>query len=192
MSLEPSNVSSQSPSAATPLLRVASPSVAPARLAVSKTGQSLLLLSLAFASYLAISHFFVQSVRVSGVSMLPTLADSRFYLLNRWVYYVRAPRRGEVVVIRDPLDNGFSVKRVVGLGGDQVVLRSGKVYLNGRELTEPYLSPGTRTFGSKLADETYQCGPEDYFLLGDNRNCSLDSRAYGPVPRSRIMGLIVH
>src|SRR5574340_355524 len=68
---------------------------------------------LAVAAYFIISHFFLQTVKVVGRSMLPTLHDSDHYLLNRWVYYVHSPQRCDVVVLRDPSDNGFSVKRII-------------------------------------------------------------------------------
>jgi signal peptidase I len=148
---------------------------------------------LACCSYLLVSHFFLQSVKVVGISMVPTLEDSRQYLLNRWILHVRAPHRAEVVVLRDPMDNGFSVKRVVAVAGDSVCLMHGAVYVNGQRLDEPYLPPGTATMGSATSQgEFFKCGPEQYFVLGDNRNFSIDSRAYGPVPRQNILGLIIH
>ena len=148
---------------------------------------------LACASYFFFSHFFLQSVKVVGISMVPTLQDSRQYLLNRWVLHVRAPRRTDVVVLRDPMDNGFSVKRVVAVGGDSVCLMHGSVYVNGQKLNEPYLLPGTATFPSpSLEQQFFKCAPDQFFVLGDNRNFSIDSRAYGPVPRRNILGLLLH
>ena len=83
-----------------------------------QTFQLLLVALLAVASYLAISHFFLQSVRVVGRSMVPTLYDSQHYLLNRWIFHVRPPQQGDIVVLRDPSDNGFSVKRVIATWDD--------------------------------------------------------------------------
>ena len=154
--------------------------------------QFALICVLATASYYVISHFLVESVRVVGESMHPTLEDAHRYLLNRWVLLLRAPHRGEIVVIRDPADNGLSVKRVVGVAGDRILLRDGKIYINGRQPSEPYLEAGTPTFpGPYLEEQQFQCGPDQYFVLGDNRNNSVDSRAYGPVARRAILGLIV-
>src|SRR6266404_1454434 len=79
--------------------------------------------ALAVASYFVISHFVLQTVQVAGVSMVPTLHDSERYFLNRWIYHVRAPQRGDVVVIRDPTDGGLSVKRIIGVEGDAVYLK---------------------------------------------------------------------
>ena len=124
--------------------------------------------------------------------MVPTLRDSQQYLLNRWVYFVREPRRTDVVVIRDPADNGYSVKRIIGVAGDAIYLKEGDVYINGRKLTEPYLSPQMPTYSyGKSREQLIVCGTDQYFVLGDNRMNSADSRTYGPISRKRILGLIV-
>jgi signal peptidase I len=154
--------------------------------------QCFIVLLLAAGSYLLISRFLLQSVKVVGRSMVPTLYDSQHYLLNRWVYHLHAPRHSDVVVLRDPSDNGFSVKRVIAAPGDSIYLRDGYVYLNGCKLREGYLAPGTPTFtDSKYRDQLILCGKDQYFLLGDNRLNSVDSRAYGPVPRKNILGPII-
>ena len=148
--------------------------------------------ALAMASYFVISHFVLQSVTVVGVSMVPTLQDSQHYFLNRWMYLVRTPQRNDIVVIRDPIDNGYSVKRIIGGPGDAITLKAGHVYVNGRKLDEPYLSPGTPTFPySAVTEQVIQCGKNQYFVLGDNRKNSTDSRTYGQVPRARVLGLII-
>ena len=148
--------------------------------------------ALAMASYFIISHFVLQSVQVVGVSMVPTLYDSQQYLLNRWVYYFRAPRRSDVVVLRDPVDKGFAVKRVIGTAGDRVYLKDGKVFVNGCKLNEPYLASGMPTFPYLAENEqSFTLGKDQFFVLGDNRRNSADSRTYGPVPRRSILGLIV-
>lgn len=163
-----------------------------ARPFLRQAGQFLVVASLACASYFFISHFFLQSVKVVGISMIPTLQDSRQYLLNRWVLHLRAPHRAEVVVLRDPLDHGFSVKRVIAVAGDSVCIMHGAVYVNGQKLAEPYLPPGTATFAPpSLQEQFFKCGAGQYFVLGDNRNYSIDSRAYGPVARRNILGLIL-
>ena len=148
--------------------------------------------SVALASYLIVSHFIVQSVEVVGVSMQPTLNNADHYFLNRWIYYVRSPRRGDVVVIKDPVDKGFSVKRIIATSGETVLVKNGMVTVNGSHLEEPYLASGTRTFpdGSRREQEL-QCKPGEFVVMGDNRMNSADSRSYGPVPRGNIMGLII-
>jgi signal peptidase I len=155
--------------------------------------QLLSVAALAVASYLVISHFLLQSVKVVGRSMVPTLYDSQRYLLNRWIYHLRTPQHSDIVVLRDPTDNGFSVKRVIAAPGDSIYLKDGNVYLNGCKLNEPYLAPRTPTFtDSKFRDQLILCGKDQFFLLGDNRLNSIDSRAYGPVPRRNILGPLVH
>jgi signal peptidase I len=157
-----------------------------------QAGEYLLVGLLALASFFFFSHFFLQSVRVVGASMFPTLRDSQRYLLNRWIFYVRAPHRTDVVVIRDPADNGFSVKRIVAGAGDSILLKDGDIFVNGHKLDEPYLPANTSTFATSGAKEqTFTCGKNQFFVLGDNRSNSIDSRAYGPVPRGNILGLII-
>jgi signal peptidase I len=124
--------------------------------------------------------------------MVPTLHDSQHYLLNRWIYLVRSPRLSDIVVLRDPSDNGFSVKRVIATPGDSIYLKDGSVYVNGCKLMENYLVPGTQTFTeSKYRDQLIVCGAGQFFVLGDNRMNSVDSRTYGPVPRRNILGPIL-
>jgi len=164
----------------------------PASSILRQTFQCLVVVVLAAASYFVISHFLLQSVRVAGRSMLPTLFDSQRYLLNRWIYHVHPPRHSDIVVLRDPGDNGLSVKRVIAAPGDSIYLKDGGVYVNGCKLNEPYLTPGTPTFTySKYRDQLILCGKDQFFVLGDNRLNSIDSRAYGPVPRRNILGPII-
>jgi signal peptidase I len=160
--------------------------------AVQQLGLMVLIGLLSVACYFGISHFLLESVQVVGVSMVPTLQDSNHYLLNRWAFNHRQPRRGDVVVIRDPADHGYSVKRIVAVAGESVHFVNGKVFINGKELNEPYLSANMLTFTYSQAKEQFiTCGKEQYFVMGDNRLASIDSRAYGPVLRQDILGLIV-
>lgn len=184
---EPESVSA-SPDVLSPALKARKP----ARSILRQSLQCLAIAVLAGASYFVISRFFVQSVKVVGSSMVPTLHDSQYYLLNRWVYHVHAPRQSDIVVLRDPSDNGFSVKRIIAMPGDSIYLKAGNVYVNGCRLREAYLPPGTPTFtDSKCRDQMILCGKDQFFLLGDNRQNSIDSRTYGPVPRGNILGPII-
>jgi signal peptidase I len=155
--------------------------------------QCLLALLVAYGSYFAFSNYFIQSVRVTGVSMHPTLRDKQHCFLNRWIFHVRSPRRGEVVVLRDPADQGLAVKRVIGLEGDIVTVHErGEISVNGRKLREPYLTPETKTFpGPHLREQTFVCHKDEFVVMGDNRMNSADSRSYGTVLRANILGLVV-
>ncbi len=159
---------------------------------VQNFGTVLLIIALSMACYFAISRFFVETVQVVGVSMVPTLEEGGHYVLNRWALHDRSPARFEVVVLRDPEDHGFSVKRVIASEGESVHFKDGRVFVNGKELSEPYLSPGTRTYTyNKAKEQLITLGRDQFFVLGDNRLKSIDSRAYGPVPRENILGLVV-
>ena len=155
--------------------------------------QSVVVVIVALTSYTIISRFILQSVEVVGVSMQPTLKNSDHYFLNRWIYHVRSPRRGDVVVIKDPVDKGLSVKRVIALGGETVVVRNGVVVVNGSPLDEPYLASAKCTYpdGSRN-EQTLACRQNEFVVMGDNRMNSADSRSYGPIPRENILGLIIH
>lgn len=147
---------------------------------------------LALASYLIISRYFVTTVEVVGSSMVPTLRNSDHYLLNRWVYHFRTPKHKEVVVLRDPSGGCYAVKRVIAVEGDAVLLKNGRVYLNGEKLDEPYLARNTPTFsGDGSKEEIIFCGKDQFYVLGDNRMNSADSRTYGPIRRENILGLVV-
>ncbi len=176
----------------TPALQPASASRRRSASAAQQIAQFAVVASLAVLCYFVISRFFVQSVTVVGVSMVPTLADSEHYLLNRWIFYLREPRRNDVVVLRDPMDHGCSVKRVIGVDGDTIYLKGGDLYLNGRKLKESYLRPGTPTYANpNCKEQFFRCGRQQYFVLGDNRKNSVDSRAYGPISRQAILGLVI-
>ncbi|MBC8094292.1 MAG: signal peptidase I [Akkermansiaceae bacterium] len=154
--------------------------------------QCLVVSVLAFASYLLFSHYVFQSVQVVGVSMWPTLQHADHYFLNRMAYHVHAPKHNEVVVIKDPSDGVFVVKRIIAMPGDSVLLKNGFVFLNGKKLSEPYVHPGKYTFTySGPREQLIICGRDQYFVLGDNRDNSMDSRSYGPVRRQNILGPVM-
>jgi signal peptidase I len=140
--------------------------------------------------YLLLSRFVLMAVEVQGASMSPTLLDGEHYLLYRCTYLVRSPRKGEIVVIRDPEDHGLSVKRIVGLPGEVVEMRTDGLYVNGEKYPEPYLVSKYILTPQNQPTKPLQLPKDGYFVLGDNRYRSADSRIYGPVPREGILGVI--
>ncbi len=153
----------------------------------------------------------IQNVRVDGFSMRPTLDANQYLLVNKLAYsqislanlsrYIPfldlgdeessylfdPPRRGDVVVFRFPIDPSRDfVKRVIAVPGDSVEIRDGNVLVNGTALKEPYIldDPQTISMSEKVM------GPEEYFVLGDNRLQSNDSKNWGPVPLENIIGKV--
>jgi signal peptidase I len=123
--------------------------------------------------------------------MMPTLQDGERYYLNRWRYLFVSPQRGDIVVIRDPGHNDFAVKRIVAQPLDWINLRDGQIFINGRRMDEPYLERNTRTDAPDLKEKWIQLGADQYYVLGDNRANSEDSRFYGRVQGKDILGLLV-
>jgi len=132
-------------------------------------------------------HFMVQNFRIEGTSMEPNLHDRQYVLVNRTAFWFgRDPSRGDVIVFEAP-DQPWNdrIKRVIGLPGETVTVKSdGTVYIDGQPLEEPYLtSQNPRdNYG------TWEVPEDEYFVMGDNRSVSYDSRRGGPVPRGNIIG----
>lgn len=145
---------------------------------------------LSMASYYLISRFCISTVEVSGRSMTPTLFEGERYVLNRLSYLYREPQRGEVVVIRDPGHSDYAVKRIIAGPLDWVTFRDGKVFVNGKELKESYIPASTKTAVPATRPKDIILGKNQYFVLGDNRGASEDSRYYGAIKRDHIVGPI--
>ena len=150
------------------------------------------LLALAALSFLLISHFVFQSVQVQGPSMYPTLVNSNIYWLNRFSYELHDPRQGDIVALKDPQGHGFDVKRIIAVPTQSVYIDKGKVYVNGSLLREPYLPSHVRTFVyGENADKMVILAPGQFFVMGDNRGNSCDSRTFGPINRDLILGHVI-
>jgi signal peptidase I len=132
--------------------------------------------------------FVFQVARVEGVSMAPTLADQDRLVVNKLIYRFAAPRRGDVVMLYYPEDPDKSfVKRVIAEPGDQIRIRDGRVFVNDVPLLDDFIPPEYRShddFGPSLIPRGY------YFVMGDHRNNSSDSRTWGPVPKKYIVGKV--
>ena len=155
-----------------------------------QVGKLALLVALSFCSYLFFSRVVVTAVEIKGASMAPTLAAGDRYLLNRFAYLHREPQRGEMVVLKDPETGELIVKRIVGMPCETVIMQNHHVYVNGHLLSEPYAMSGTRPDLFTPLGKAKVIPRDYYFVLGDNRSRSLDSRAFGPVPRENILGVI--
>jgi signal peptidase I len=131
-----------------------------------------------------INLFLAQATRVYGSSMEPNLHTDQRLVVEKISYRLHSPHRGDVVVIRMP-DRGpeLLIKRVIGLAGETIEVRSGVVYINGQALAEDYLVRSTSgTYGPTTIPEGH------VFVMGDNRGASNDSRVFGPVPLDRVVG----
>ena len=132
--------------------------------------------------------FVGQVARVDGLSMEPTLADADRLVVNKWVYRVSQPRAGDIVMLYYPRDpEKLFVKRVIAGEGDDVQITGGRVYVNGLPLLEEFVPAEYR----RHEDFGPQTVPQGcYFVLGDHRNRSSDSRDWGPVPKKYILGKV--
>lgn len=160
---------------------------------------------------LGIQAFLVKPFRIPSESMVPTLAIGQRVLVDRVSYRIGEPERGDIVVFKPPRgadqnvcgvdhpsdsacpkptsdrsDTNF-IKRVVGLPGDRLKVLGGRAFINGKEIEEPYIRPDDSCTICNLPDEI-RIPPGHFFMMGDNRGESADSREWGPVPKKWIIG----
>lgn len=146
--------------------------------------------------FLVIYLFFMQPHQVSGQSMDSFLKDKDYVLTDKISYRMNGPERGDVVVFHAPDTANCPVgagcdyiKRVIGLPGETVMVKENAIYINGTKLVESYLSPGTQTLaGAFTRDREVLLGKQEYFVSGDNRMHSSDSRSWGPIQPDMIVG----
>jgi len=139
-----------------------------------------------------IRSFLIQPFLVSGASMEPTFGTGNYLIIDELTYQLREPKRGEVVVFKYP-DNPstYYIKRIVGLPGEKVEIKKGSIYISNSEntneilLEEQYLPAGLKTSGST----SVTLSGDEYFVLGDNRNYSYDSRSWGTLPKKYLIGI---
>src|SRR6202521_4061367 len=159
------------------------------------TGASSLLREVAEVVVLAIILYFgisfaVQAVHVEGLSMYATLDDNDYLIANKIDYRLHPPQRGDIIILRPPADNSKDfIKRVIALPGEKLLIRDGFVYIDGHKLSEPYLPEYWTTLNTPSpwsVGDGQVIPANQYFVMGDNRNRSQDSRIFGPIGRDRI------
>lgn len=129
-------------------------------------------------------RFAFQNFRIEGQSMEPNFHEGQFLIINKLEYRFHPPERGDVIVFHSP-DNPQKdfIKRIIGLPGEQLQIQDGRVLINGQPLEEPYLAnPVSGNWGPATV------APDQYFVLGDNRNNSSDSRNWGMLPMAKMIG----
>lgn len=144
-------------------------------------------LILAVLSAVLISSFIISHTKVPTASMVSTINPGDHLIVNRIPYYYRDPIRGEIVVFY--FEEDHLIKRIIGVPGDEINIESGKVYVNGKVLEEAYLNDKENTYlyaGSKVKFP-YIVPEGYYFMMGDNRSNSKDSRVFGPIARKEIL-----
>src|SRR5881275_1358066 len=146
-----------------------------------------LIISLAISAFIIV--FLYQPVKVEGTSMMPSLDDQERIFVNKFVYRIESIQRGDIVVFRYPRDPQKSfIKRVIGVAGDHVRIVDGHVLLNGKMLVEDYVPT---VYQDDRSYSEVVVPPDSYFVLGDHRSLSNDSRDFGPVDSSYIYGKAV-
>jgi signal peptidase I len=147
--------------------------------------------AIAVAVVFVIRAFIAQPFLVSGSSMEPGFSNGDYLLVDELSYRIRVPERGEVIVFRYPGDHrSYYIKRIIGLPGERVVLTDGRVTVYETDgvtkvLTEPYIAK--QDFSGSMS---VTLKPDQYFMMGDNRDFSFDSRAWGPLDKGDIAGLV--
>jgi signal peptidase I len=161
------------------------------------TGASSLLREVAEVVVLAIILYFgisfaVQAVHVEGLSMYATLDDNDYLIANKVDYRLHPPQRGDIIILRPPTDNSKDfIKRVIALPGEKLLIRDSVVYINGHRLDESAYLPEQWTILNNWPNDGTDgrvMKSNEYFVMGDNRNRSQDSRIFNPITRDRIDG----
>jgi len=142
---------------------------------------------------LSVDQPFHRPIRSGGrLKHVSTLTDSGRYWLNRFSYVISEPRQNDIVALKDRAIIRSKSKRIIAMPGQSVYLKDGRVYVNGKLLHEPYLLAKTPTYAYERNASEFICiGNDKFFVMGDNRNNSTDSRTFGAVPRQNIIGKLI-
>ena len=150
---------------------------------------------IAFVLTMIIRSFLVAPFMISGESMMPTLEDGERVIVNELVYRFSEPKRGDIVVFYYPEEDKDLVKRVIGLPGDTVEMKNDQLLINGTKVEEPYLAESKKFFlgNSGVLTEDFEpvkVNSNQFFVMGDNRWNSKDSRAIGTISEEQIIGRV--
>jgi signal peptidase I len=148
---------------------------------------------MALAIVIPVRMLLFQPFVVSGASMDPNYHDADYLIIDELSYRTREPARQEVIVFKYPNNPSYKyIKRIIGLPGEKVEVKDGEVFINGStiKLDEPYLSEKVKQEWVRNTNFSIDLGPNEYFVMGDNRNYSSDSRSWGPVPKANIVGKV--
>lgn len=149
-------------------------------------------LVMALSIFVVVYLFFFQPHQVRGSSMFDTFVDGEYLLTNKISYRLGQPQRGDIVIFKAPVNQEYDyIKRIIALPGEQIILKNGRVYVNGDLLDESsYLKKNYPTQGGYFLKEKqeFQLQERTYFVMGDNRGHSSDSRDWGTVPEVNIVG----
>jgi signal peptidase I len=139
----------------------------------------------------AIRVFVIQPYIVEGQSMEQTFQNNDYLITEKISFRYREPQRGEVVIFHPPDNPSVNyIKRIVGLPEDKVEVKDGSVYINSNKVYEPYLKSNEETLNPKEKDFAYTLKENEYFVFGDNRNHSRDSREIGAIPKENIVSRV--
>ncbi len=153
---------------------------------------------ISLAIIIPVRYFLIQPFYVQGSSMEPNFKNSEYLIIDEISYNFNDPRRGDVVVFEYPQNpREYFIKRIVALPGERIEFRDGDIYIynniyeHGVRLVEDYLSEDLETFHGSKDNEIIKLGQEEYYVLGDKRNSSRDSRTFGPIEEDEIIGKVL-
>jgi signal peptidase I len=152
--------------------------------------------AISLAIIIPVRYFLIQPFYVKGASMEPSFYDKEYLIIDEISYRFNTPERGDIIVFRYPRNpEEYFIKRIIGLPGEKVEIQDGSVYVYNKEnplglkLEEPYLAADQKTYS--LSEEPIALSDSEYYVLGDNRNASKDSRSFGPVDKKLITGRVL-
>lgn len=143
---------------------------------------------LAVGIFLIVYLLILRPHKIKGQSMHPTFPDAEYLLTEKISYYKHDPERGDVIVFKPPISDDEFIKRVIGLPGDTVMVLNGRVFVNDKELKEDYIKVDTNPSTFLSEGQKYTVPTGNYFVMGDNRPHSSDSRSWGTITKKAITG----